>query len=108
MNWDSLLPSQYSFSEAIQSMANGEAFLQGLTDLFILATWWLAALIFVWALIETAFSFSRTRRFGQGLPQPGAATRFEDTRAEWVKRNGSLANAFDELLVEVPRSSASL
>ncbi len=108
MNWDSLLPSQYSFFDAIQSMANGEAFLQGLTDLFILATWWLGAVVFVWALIVTALSFSRTRRFERGLPKPGGATRFEEIRAEWVKRNGSLAHAFDELLVEVPRPGASL
>ena len=75
MNWDSLLPRQYSFFDAIQSMANGEAFLQGLTDLFILATWWLGAVVFVWALIVTALSFSRTRRFERGLPKPGGATR---------------------------------
>lgn len=108
MNWDSLLPSQYRFTEAIQSLASEETFLRGLTDFFILATWWLGALILVWASIEMVISFSRTRRFGRGLPKLGSATRFEDLRAEWVMRNGALANAFDELLVEVPRPGASL
>jgi len=108
MNWNSLLPSQYNFTEAIRSLANDESFLQGLTDLFILATWGLGTFILVWALIETAFSFSRTRRIARGLPKPGTGTRFEDIRANWVAGNGSLAQAFDELLVEVPQRDAPL
>jgi hypothetical protein len=108
MNWNSLLPSQYRFSEAIQSLQSEKSFPQGLTDLFILATWWLGAFLLLWALIEAGFSILRTWRYRRGLPKLSSTTRFEDVRAEWVRRNGPLAGAFDELLVEVPQPGASL
>jgi methyl-accepting chemotaxis protein len=108
MNWNSLLPSQYRFTDAIQSLAGEETFLQGLTDIFILATWWLGAIMFFWALIETAISFWETSRFMRGLPRPGTGARFEEIRSNWVKNNGYLAQAFDELLVEVSRPGAPL
>ena len=107
MNWNSLLPSQYRFTDAIQSLAGEETFLQGLTDIFILATWWLGAIMFFWALLETVFSVSKTSRFRRGLPRPGTGTRFEEIRSNWVQKNGYLAQAFDELLVEVLRPDAS-
>jgi hypothetical protein len=99
MFWDSLFPRTYKPWELQWPIEN----LTDLTDVWLLATIGISIGAGLWALYRAVESVNKTRRYLKFFSKIKDIEDFANERSKWIgDKRMPLAQAFDELLVEVP------